>query len=229
MVPELVTLERAEVLAPRQLLTGPGSSHAIGAALRTWGVPVGVVLVVADRVVAAAGLIDSVLEGLNEAGFRTVVQAEVAGEPTSEVVDRAAAVARTHEVVAVVGVGGGSAMDAAKMAALLCTNDGTTADWLGSVTPSQSVAPLALVPTTTGTGSEATRISMVTVDGVKRVVSCPQLVPLVAALDDDLVADLPAAVVASTGMDALAHAVESMLSTNRSTYTLTRSYVPCDA
>ena len=58
MVPESVTLERAEVLAPRQLLTGPGSSHAIGAVLRTWGVPVGVVLMVADRVVAAAGLID---------------------------------------------------------------------------------------------------------------------------------------------------------------------------
>ena len=106
------------------------------------------------------------------------------------------------------------------MVALLTSNDGTVRDWLGAIAPPIPPVPLVLVPTTTGTGSEATRIAMINVDGAKKVVSCPQFVPLIAVLDESLVADLPAGVVASTGMDAVAHGVESILSTNRSSFTI---------
>jgi alcohol dehydrogenase class IV len=111
-------------------------------------------------------------------------------------------------------------MDTAKLAALLAMNGGQIHDWLGVVAPPQPVVPIALVPTTTGTGSEATRIAMLTIEGRKRIVSCAQFLPIVAALDPELVADLPGAVVASTGMDALAHALESMLSENRTFLTV---------
>ncbi|MCM3920597.1 iron-containing alcohol dehydrogenase [Frankia sp. AiPs1] len=207
-------------LAPRQVLTGAGSAATAGAALRSWGVAPGQVLVVADRVVSEAGLLATVVGGLADAGFEVTVFDDVAGEPTDTVVARAADAARAHAVTAVVGVGGGSALDLAKAVALLATNPGSIADWVGVVEPPVAVAPLLLVPTTTGTGSEATRISMITIGGVKRIVSCAQFVPLVAVLDADLVADLPAAVVASTGMDAIAHGVESMLSTTRTALTL---------
>jgi alcohol dehydrogenase class IV len=207
-------------LAPRQVLVGPRTSHSSGQALRSWGVGPGPVLVIADRVVSEAGLLDQAVAGLTDTGFAPHVFAEVAGEPDDTVTSRASELARSLAVVAVIGVGGGSAMDVAKVVALLRTNDGQVADWLGVVMPSAPVAPLLLIPTTTGTGSEATRISMITVAGSKRVISCSQFVPLIAILDDDLVASLPTAVVASTGMDAVAHAVESILSTNRSSFSL---------
>lgn len=207
-------------LAPRQVLSGRGASSRVADALRMWGIPAGPVLVVADRVVSDAGLLDALLASLGAAGWDAVVFDEVSGEPTAELVLRAAAMAREAGATAVVGVGGGSAMDSAKVAALLATNSGSPSDWLGVIEPPRPLPPLVLIPTTTGTGAETTRIAMITVAGAKRVVSCAQFVPLVAVLDEKLVDKLPATVVASTGMDALAHAVESMLSTNRSTYTL---------
>lgn len=217
---DLVAARRGEFLAPRQVLFGPGASGSVGEALRASGVLAGEVLVVADKVVAANGLVDVLLSGLQQSGFHAALFAEIAGEPDDRMVDAAASMARERSAAAVVGVGGGSAMDTAKLVALLVTNAGTTKDWLGAAVPPNPLATLVLVPTTTGTGAETTRISMVSVDGSKRIVSCPQFVPPVAALDPTLVAGLPSSVVASTGMDALAHAIESMLSENRSLLTL---------
>jgi alcohol dehydrogenase class IV len=207
-------------LAPRQVIAGLGAAGKCGPALSSWGVPPGPVMVVADRVVAAVGLTEPLVRGLESAGFTPEVFDQIAGEPDVAVVTDAAERARAIGALAVVGIGGGSAMDAAKVVALLTTNKGGVADWLGPVAPPHPVAPLVLAPTTTGTGSEATAISMVTVNGAKRAVSCPQFVPLIAVLDGELVAGLPGRVVASTGMDALAHGVESMLSTNRSPFTI---------
>lgn len=220
MAEQIAVRPESGYLAPRQVVAGPGTSAQTAKELRTWGIDVARVMVVADRVVADAGLLDGVVVGLKELGVRYEVFDQIAGEPTDEIVDRAVGLARGLDATCVIGVGGGSALDAAKIVALLVTNSGTVADWLGPIEPPVPVAPLALVPTTTGTGSEATRIAMVTVAGVKKVVSCAQFVPLVAVLDQQLVSNLPPAVVASTGMDAVAHAVESMLSTNRSAFSL---------
>jgi alcohol dehydrogenase class IV len=188
--------------------------------LRRHRIEPGPVLVVADRSVANQCLLDPLLEGLVAAGFATHIFDGIEGEPDDDVAMRCADEARLVKAVVVVGIGGGSAMDVAKMASLLATNEGEIADWLGAVTPPVAPLTLVLIPTTTGTGSEATRIAMVSVAGAKRAVSCSDFVPMIAVLDTDLVANLPSEVVASTGMDALAHAVESMLSNNRNAFTL---------
>jgi alcohol dehydrogenase class IV len=210
-------------LSPRQVLAGHGTRCRIGHELQSSGTGPGTVLIIADRIVSRSGRLSPLLEGLTSAGFVTDVFDDIAGEPDEMTAERATERARAARAVAVVGAGGGSAMDVAKLTALLVTNDGQVSDWLGVVSPPVPVAPLVLVPTTTGTGSEATRISMINVAGSKRVISCAQFLPQLAVLDTDLVADLPTPVVASTGIDALSHAVESMLSTNRTWFSLAMS------
>ena len=107
-------------------------------------------------------------------------------------------------------------MDLAKVMALLATNDGPIESHVGADLPEKPPVPFALVPTTAGTGAETTRIAMLAAESGKRIVSHRMLVPLVAALDVDLVMTLPASVTSATGMDALTHAAESFLSTSSS-------------
>ena len=212
-----------DFLAPRQVLLGDGCSARLGPSLESWGVSSGTALVVCDPIVADLGLVDPLTHGLEKAGWKTAIFSGVATEPTIEDADAAAEAARKVQASVVVGVGGGSCMDVAKIAALLVTNEGSVADHIGADLPSVPTAPLALVPTTTGTGAEATRIAMLSVGGTKRIISNRFLVPLVAVLDSDLVSALPASVTASTGLDALAHAVESFLSTSSTMLTTTMS------
>ena len=207
-------------LVPRQLLVGAGTSAQVGEALLSQWIAPGPVLVVADRNVSIRGLMDPLLNGLVDAGFATHTFDEIEGEPDDDVVMRCVDQARLVKATVVVGIGGGSAMDVAKVVSLLATSGGEISNWLGAVTPTVAPLTLVLIPTTTGTGSEATRIAMVTVAGAKRAVSCGDFVPAIAVLDVNLVADLPSAVVASTGMDAIAHAVESMLSKTRSDFSI---------
>ena len=213
--PDLETL--SEFLSPSLVISGRGSLARVDAILRDrLRLDVGTVLVAIDDFVLEAGIAQPGLDSLQAAGWKVVIASGFGSEPTAEVVDEAAAKARDSAVDAVVGIGGGSVLDSAKLIALLQRNEGGAADWLGPVAPAGGVAPLILVPTTSGTGSEATRIAMVGVAGAKRASSCPDFVPDVAIIDPDLVATLPRGVVAATGMDALAHAIESLMSTTAS-------------
>jgi alcohol dehydrogenase class IV len=215
------TMPASGYLAPRHVAVGPGVSADVGRILRSNGIRAGRIFIVADRAVSDAGLLSSMLAGLVDVDFKVEVFDDIEGEPDEAVTNRAAERAKNgEEAVAIVGFGGGSALDVAKLVALLSRNEGNLRDWLGVVEPASAVAPLVLIPTTSGTGAEATRIAMITVDDKKRAVSCTQFVPLVAVLDQNLVAALPSEVVATTGMDAVAHGVESMLSTNRSIFTV---------
>lgn len=173
-------------------------------------------LVAADDAVVNFGLAENLLRSLEDGGFRVVLRTGFGSEPTAEIVDAAAEEARAAKAAAIIGIGGGSVLDSSKILSLLMWNEGTSADWLGVVEPPNGVAPLVLIPTTCGTGAEATRIAMVTVDGAKRASSCTRYVPQAAIIDPDLVASLPRGVVASTGMDALAHAIESLMATSAS-------------
>jgi alcohol dehydrogenase class IV len=170
-------------------------------------------MVVCDRVVHEVGVDDSLLTGLAQAGFDVNLFAEIAGEPDLEVVARAAESAAAIKAVAFIGIGGGSALDTAKLVAYRCASPTSLRDLRGPVPRVSGYGPLVLVPTTVGTGAEATRVSMFAVGGAKRAVISAQFVPDIAVLDPDLVVGLPASVVASTALDALSHAVESMLST----------------
>jgi alcohol dehydrogenase class IV len=205
--------EQRELRFPAHVAHGDGMLAETGSLVSGWGVGLGDALVVTDRFLAGTAVLDPVISSLQRAGWRTTVYADIGGEPT--VADARAAVqaARQADADLIVGVGGGSVLDIAKVAALLVANDGDLADYFGGAGDPRAARPLVLVPTTTGTGAEATRVAVFSDERGKRVVSHDSLVPLGVILDASAVVGLPPAVTAATGMDALAHAVESTLST----------------
>jgi alcohol dehydrogenase class IV len=203
----------AEFLFPGRLVRSAGASADVGRQLETLGVRPGSVVIVADQVVHKNGLTSGLLRGLVEAGYTPHVFAEIAGEPEIEAVEAAASIAAEADAVAFVGIGGGSALDTAKLVAYHAASGTPLRDLKGAVPFADGFGPLVTVPTTVGTGAEATRVAMFSVGGAKRAVLSPQFVPALAVLDEDLVRELPAPVVAATALDALSHAIESMMST----------------
>ena len=204
-------------LSPASVIGGAGAACKLAEILsEQLSVKNGSILLAVDDAVVNAGLISPIEAALRTAGYEVHTRGGFGAEPSAETVDAVAEEARAVGVLAVVGIGGGSVLDSSKIIALLLRNDGGSADWTGPVNPQNGVAPLVLIPTTCGTGSEATRIAMVTVEGNKRASSCALYVPRVAVIDPDLVSSLPKSVIAATGMDALAHAVEALMSTSAS-------------
>ncbi len=157
------------------------------------------------------------LETLRAAGVAVVTFA-VAGEPTVEAATAGAALARAEGCDLVVALGGGSALDAGKAIAALTTNPGDPLDYLEVVGRGQPLVaaplPCIAIPTTAGTGSEVTRNAVLGVpaERVKVSLRSPLMLPRVALVDPELTYDLPAAVTASTGMDALTQCLEPFVS-----------------
>jgi len=202
-----------EFLFPGKLVRYAGASADVGTLLGKLRIGQGPVVIVADRAVRENGLTATLLEGLVEAGYEPRLFAEIAGEPEIEMVETAAGIAAETEAVAFVGIGGGSALDTAKLVAYHAASGVPLRDLKGPVPLADGFGPLVLIPTTVGTGAEATRVAMFSIEGAKRAVLSAQFVPTLAVLDGDLVRGLPAPVVASTALDALSHSVESMMST----------------
>lgn len=205
--------------APREVLSGTGASGAVSTALARWGVQGGTVLVVRDAVVAEHGLAQALLDDLEAAGFHSVTFDGITAEPTLEVAEAALRAARESGAGVVVGMGGGSTMDVAKVAAAFAAHDCDVRAVAGGHAADQRCLPLVLVPTTAGTGAETSRVSMVSIDGHKQILISPFFVPLVAVLDADLIHSLPQPVTASGGLDAVAHALEAYISTNATALT----------
>jgi alcohol dehydrogenase class IV len=211
-------------LAPREVQLGDGAAGDIGALVRRWTPPEGgTVLLVCDAALPQLGLSAVVEDSLRDAGFGVERFDGIAGEPELAVAEEAVRAARSHGPVAVVGMGGGSAMDTAKIAAALAAGTDAVGDVVGADQIAGPGLPLVLVPTTAGTGAEATRIAILSQAGEKRIVSSPHLVPVAAVLDPQLIVGLPPAITASTGLDALSHALESLLSTASSALTVPMS------
>lgn len=167
--------------------------------------------VVTDGGVRAAGIVDRVLAPLLAAGIP--VDVDDTAQPNPKDVDCEASAARATAFGAdlIVGVGGGSPLDAAKTVAMLMTNGGVARDW-GSKRPfAVDPLPLVAIPTTAGTGSEVTTVAVVTDTErkFKMTLGDPRMAPAVALVDPDLTMSAPPAVTAATGMDALTHAVEA--------------------
>lgn len=168
---------------------------------------------VTDPGVRQAGLIESALSSLQTAGITVVVYDQVQADPPEAIVRAAAEQARAAGVEIVVGLGGGSSLDTAKLVAMI----------LGSTQPLEAMygvnqatgprLPLILIPTTAGTGSEVTPISVITVgETTKMGVNAPALYADLAVLDADLTLGLPRAATAATGIDAMVHAIEAYTS-----------------
>jgi alcohol dehydrogenase class IV len=189
-----------------KLISGPGAAARLGELL-----PPGRCLFVTDARVRALGLPDAALAGIAAAGIEPVLFDAVEADPSRATL--MAAVAAGEGCASVAGFGGGSPMDVAKLAAyLLASGDELDAIWgVGKAIGPR--LPLALVPTTAGTGSEATPVTIITVEGAeKRGVSSPVLVPDWAILDPTLTLGLPRDVTAATGIDAMVHAIEAYTS-----------------
>jgi len=177
-------------------------------------------LVVTDEYLAESGVIEPATARLEAAGVDVAVYDGVAPEPKLSMVEAAAERVADRDLV--VGVGGGSSMDTAKLAAALANHDRPVRELLGTDNVPGETGPLALVPTTAGTGSEVTHIGVFADErdgGVKKVVFSPHLFADLAAVDPDLTKTMPPGVAAATGLDALTHAVESYVSLLRTPYT----------
>lgn len=173
------------------------------------------VMLVTDDGIIRAGLLDRVVSSLRDAGVETVVFADVKADPAAAIVQTATDAAVAGRVDGVIGLGGGSSMDVAKLVALLARGAERLEDIYGVGLAQSDRLPLIQVPTTAGTGSEVTPISIITVgEGEKKGVVAPQLLPDVAVLDADLTLGLPPHVTAATGIDAMVHAIEAYTSTN---------------
>lgn len=189
-----------------RLVSGPGSAAGLADHL-----PEGRCLFVTDGTVRELGLADAALASLADRGIEPVIFDAVEQDPSLATLH--AAVAAGEGCASVVGFGGGSPMDVAKLAAyLLATGEDVDSLWgVGKATGRR--LPLVQVPTTAGTGSEATAVSVITVGGgEKRGVNSPALLADVAILDADLTLSVPRAVTAATGIDAMVHAIEAFTS-----------------
>ncbi|SFD95369.1 Alcohol dehydrogenase, class IV [Marinobacter sp. DSM 26671] len=171
------------------------------------------VLLVTDPGLIKAGLLDVATTSLNEAGVRYELFDGVVADPPVSVVEAALADALEAGVDGVIGFGGGSSMDVAKLIALLIGGGEKLDDVYGVGQAKGQRLPLIQIPTTAGTGSEVTPISIITVgETEKKGVVAPQLLPDIALLDAELTLGLPAHVTAATGIDAMVHAIESYTS-----------------
>jgi alcohol dehydrogenase class IV len=171
-------------------------------------------LIVTDKGLVELGLIGRIVADLEGAGVATTVYSGVLPDPTYAQVQEGLAELRRSNAEAVIAVGGGSPMDAAKIIATLATNDKPITKLIGWFRLRKAPLPLYAIPTTAGTGSEATIAAVVSdpATHTKNFIVDPKLIPEMAALDPTLMAGLPPHITAATGMDALTHAVESYIS-----------------
>jgi alcohol dehydrogenase class IV len=192
---------------PTKLSFGFGALDGVGEEVKALGASKG--LVVTDRVMVKTGIVQKVADRL---GVQFDIYDEVEAEPRIEVAQGVADKVRSAGYDLVVGVGGGSSMDMAKVAAAFATNPGPARSFVGNNLFTRRPLPSVMVPTTAGTGAELTVTSMVTVEGHKQWINSPLLLPSVAIVDPGLTLSMPPGVTAATGMDALCHNAEAYLS-----------------
>lgn len=180
------------------------------------------VLFVSDPGLVHLGLVAQFTAGLAQAGHAVILFTDVSSNPTTVEVAAGLALAREQGTQALIGLGGGSAIDVAKAIAMLLANGGTYTDyqWGGQPITKRSL-PLLAVPTTAGTGSEVSRVAVIVdpQNPFKKGVLSPLMFPYAAVVDPELTRSLPPHLTAATGMDAFIHALECYIGRRANPYT----------
>ena len=203
-----------------RLVFGAGCADRVGELARELGAQR--VLLVTDRGIVGAGHAAKVERALTASGVGVTLFDQVCENPTTGDVDRCVAVARQGAIELIVGLGGGSSMDTAKGCNLLLTNGGQMRDYWGVGKATRPMLPLIAIPTTAGTGSECQSAALIADETTHQKMACldPKAAARVALLDPALTLSQPARVTAVTGIDAIAHAVETAVTSKRTQISL---------
>jgi alcohol dehydrogenase class IV len=199
---------------PTTILFGPGARKQVADHLKAQGVKRP--LIVTDRGIAPLPMLKSFIADLP--GVDIAVYSDIWGNPVASQATRGATAYKAHRADAVIGLGGGAALDVAKAVALMATHDGDVLEYAWDhprVRPIERDLPyFVALPTTSGTGSEVGRSAVVADDAthIKKIIFSPKLLARAVFADPELTLDLPAHITAATGMDALTHNIESYLS-----------------
>ena len=193
----------------------PGAIHRTGELAHDLGFHR--TLLVADTGVRDSGYVATATRALEVAGIETRVFSEFGPNPDGDMVAAGAEFARSFHIDSVIGLGGGSSLDCAKGINFLVTNGGSMADYRGYGKVSTPLLPMIGIPTTAGTGSEAQSYAVISDPKTHTKMACgaPSAAFRIAILDPDLTATAPRHVTAMSGFDAIAHAVETAVSTRR--------------
>lgn len=202
--------------SPTALILENGVAEKLGFHLQKLGVKKA--LIITDKVLSELGVIDKVVADAQTYDVTCAVYNKVLPEPPEENVYDAIKVYNENGCEGIVGLGGGSSIDVAKAAAMLITNTGTYSDYVGIDKVPNKCAPLILMPTTAGTGSEVSMFSIMLVNGSKAGVVDQNITANAALIDPLLTLSVPRKVTAATGLDAFCHHIESFLSTNASPF-----------
>jgi alcohol dehydrogenase len=199
---------------PTELFFGGGAALQTGEKIKELGLSK--VLLVTDRGVLNTGILEGLEKSLKDSGISYAVFSDVEPEPTIQGIEAGTKMLKESGAQGVIGIGGGSALDSAKAIAVMGTNGGKIFDYVGFGKVPVQPLPVIAVPTTAGTGSEATFWSVLAdkAQGLKLSVGGWNLMPRLAIVDYQLTETLPPEITAATGMDALVHAMESYTSTN---------------
>ncbi len=205
-------LRSYQVRFPRGVHFGLGSSEKTGEIAKGYGGKR--VLMVTDRILGSPGIIEKVSQTISRAGLQPVVYDGVVTEPTTQQVQEGLDIYKKEGCDVIIGLGGGSCIDAAKGISVLATNGGRLQDYEGRGKIKKPKAPLIAIPTTAGTGSEVSWGAVITDTErkVKFIVHSPMIIPEEAVEDPLLTLSMPPGITASSGMDALTHAIEGFIS-----------------
>ncbi len=223
--PEKVSTLAAFDYHPRtRLVSGAGSVEKLGEL--SWSLGLRKILIVTDSGIVSAGHAARVQRILADSKIETVLFDKVRENPTTRDVDACLQVAKSSGVDAFLGLGGGSSMDTAKGCNFLLSNGGRMQDYWGVGKASKAMLPFIAIPTTAGTGSECQCAALIADEETHQKMACldPKAAAQIAILDPVLTLSQPSRVAACTGIDAIAHAVETAVTTKRTPLSLMYSH-----
>ena len=209
-----------EAKAAPRIIYGVDAVDEIGSLVKSIGASR--VLLVTDPGIVSAGHMDRVAKRLRQSSIDFCAFTDVAENPSTKEVERCVETARAAEVDLIIGLGGGSSLDTAKGCNIILSNGGKIEDYKGYGKASKPLLPFIAIPTTTGTGSECQSYALIAEEDSHEKMACgdPKAMAKIAILDPSLAKSQPRFVIACTGCDAMAHAIESAVSLNHNELSL---------